>query len=51
MYGEILNVTDEAGRDIVCFYETNVAGLGAQEGRVSRVKEPRTYRIGVKLNI
>lgn len=51
VYGEILNVTDEAGKDIVYFYETNVAGLGPQEGRVSRVKEPRTYRVGVKLNI
>jgi outer membrane receptor protein involved in Fe transport len=52
VYAEALNVFDEDGKDIVYFYAANVAGLdppGEQvEGRVSRVEEPRTFRVGVK---
>ncbi|MBT5030893.1 MAG: TonB-dependent receptor [Proteobacteria bacterium] len=48
LYGEIINLTDESGKDIVYFYQTNVAGLGINEGRVSRAKEPRTIRVGAK---
>lgn len=50
VYGEVINLTDADGKDIVYFYETNVDGLGIDEGRVSRVKEPRTFRIGIKYN-
>ncbi|MBC7984251.1 MAG: TonB-dependent receptor [Candidatus Obscuribacterales bacterium] len=48
LYGELLNVLDEHGKDIVYFYETNVPGRGVEEGRVSRAEEPRTVRAGVK---
>jgi outer membrane receptor protein involved in Fe transport len=50
VYGEVLNATDSDGKDIVYFYETDVAGLGADEGRVSRVKSPRSYRLGLRYN-
>ena len=52
VYAEALNIFDQDGKDIVYFYGANVAGLdppGEQiEGRVSRVEEPRTFRVGVK---
>ena len=48
IYGEIINLTDDDGKDIVYFYETNVEGLGINEGRVSRAKEPRTFRVGLR---
>lgn len=48
LYGELLNATDANNKDIVYFYETDVAGLGVSEGRVSRASEPRTVRVGVK---
>lgn len=48
LYGEIINLADNDGKDIVYYYETNVAGLGLDEGRVSRAKEPRTFRVGVR---
>lgn len=59
IYGEVLNVFDEHGKDIVYWYGTNVAGIDAPpeptdpdatrvEGRVSRAEEPRTLRIGIK---
>ncbi len=52
VYAEALNIFDEDGKDIVYFYGANVAGLdppGEQvDGRVSRVEEPRTFRVGVK---
>jgi outer membrane receptor protein involved in Fe transport len=52
LYGELLNVFDKRGKDIVYWYETNVPGLDPPgtmvEGRVSRVEEPRTVRVGVR---
>ena len=48
LYGEVINVTDANNKDIVYFYETDVAGLGLSEGRVSRASEPRTVRLGIK---
>jgi outer membrane receptor protein involved in Fe transport len=51
VYGELLNVLDDDGKDIVYYYGANVAGLdpaGEQvEGRMSRAEEPRTVRFGV----
>jgi outer membrane receptor protein involved in Fe transport len=45
LYGELLNVFDDASKDIVYFYET----FGESEpGRVSRAVEPRTVRLGFK---
>ncbi|MDB6060147.1 MAG: TonB-dependent receptor [Verrucomicrobiaceae bacterium] len=52
VYGELLNVLDHDGKDIVYYYGSNVAGLdpaGEQvDGRLSRAVEPRTLRVGIK---
>lgn len=50
VYGEVLNILDDDAKDIVYWYESNVAGFDAAptEGRVSRIEEPRTVRLGVK---
>jgi len=50
VYGELLNVFDEHGKDIVYWYESFVAGFDAAPtaGRLSRAEEPRTLRVGVK---
>ena len=54
VYAELLNALDADGKDIVYYYGANVAGLdpaGEQiDGRVSRIQEPRTLRLGVKYN-
>lgn len=51
VYGELLNVFDRDGKDIVYYYGTNVSGLDSTsdqvDGRVSRAMEPRTLRVGV----
>ncbi len=60
IYGELLNVLDEHGKDIVYWYEAYVDGLDppgltsedidcdAVSCRISRAEEPRTLRLGVK---
>ena len=50
VYGELLNVFDSARHDIDYFYPTRFAGEPPEgiEGRVSRVVEPRQFRVGVK---
>lgn len=52
VYGELLNVLDDGGKDMVYYYGTNVRGLDSGsdsvDGRVSRAEEPRTLRVGVK---
>jgi outer membrane receptor protein involved in Fe transport len=50
VYGEILNVLDDNAKDIVYWYESNVAGFDTAPtaGRLSRAEEPRTIRIGLK---
>jgi outer membrane receptor protein involved in Fe transport len=52
LYGELLNVLDDHGKDITYYYPTNVAGFdppGVEvNGRVSRPAEPRTLRVGIK---
>ena len=45
LYGEVLNVLDHKGKDIVYFYENAYDPAG---GRVSRAEEPRTVRAGLK---
>jgi len=47
LYGEVLNVLDANGKDIVYFYENAFDPTG---GRVSRAEEPRSLRFGVKYN-
>lgn len=60
-YAEVLNLFDEEGKDIVYWYEAYVEGLdppglssedidcGVTNCRMSRAEEPRTLRVGVKL--
>jgi len=52
VYAELLNVFDSDGKDIVYYYESNVAGLDPPgvpvAGRMSRAVEPRTLRAGIK---
>jgi len=59
LYGELLNVLNHDGKDVVYYYGTNVAGVDPVpdpnnldatrvDGRVSRAEEPRTLRVGVK---
>lgn len=45
LYGEVLNVMDHKGKDIVYYYENAYDPTG---GRVSRAEEPRTVRVGLK---
>ena len=45
LYGELLNVLDHQGKDIVYFYENQFDPDG---GRVSRAEEPRSIRVGLK---
>ncbi|WP_176598773.1 TonB-dependent receptor [Sphingobium sp. 15-1] len=52
LYGELLNIFDSRDKDIAYFYEAYVPGFdtgGPQEGRLSRVVEPRTVRLGAKV--
>ncbi|MBK6674058.1 MAG: TonB-dependent receptor [Proteobacteria bacterium] len=50
LYGELLNVFDARGKDIVYFYESYLPAIDAAptEGRMSRVEEPRTVRLGLR---
>jgi len=49
-YGELLNVFDSKRHDIDYFYPTRFQGEPPEgiEGRVSRVVEPRQFRVGIK---
>ena len=47
LYGEVLNVLDHDGKDIVYYYENQFDPEG---GRVSRAEEPRSVRVGLKYN-
>ncbi len=48
VYGEVLNVLDSRDKDISYVYESYVPAFDRApvEGRLSRVVEPRTFRIG-----
>lgn len=50
LYGELLNVFDSDGKDIVYWYESFLPAIDDEptEGRMSRVAEPRTLRLGVR---
>ena len=43
---------DDDAKDITYWYESFVEGFDTEptEGRVSRVEEPRTLRVGLKYN-
>lgn len=45
LYGEVLNLLDRNGKDIVYFYEN---AFDLEGGRVSRAEEPRSVRVGLK---
>jgi outer membrane receptor protein involved in Fe transport len=51
VYGEVLNVLGDDGKDIVYYYGTNVRGFDSNsdqvDGRISRAEEPRTVRVGL----
>jgi hypothetical protein len=46
----VLNILDSHDEDIAYFYESYLPAIDAApvEGRLSRVVEPRTIRIGLK---
>jgi outer membrane receptor protein involved in Fe transport len=50
LYGELLNLFDANGKDIVYFYESYLPAidLAPTEGRMSRSEEPRTLRLGMR---
>lgn len=51
IYGEVLNVFDSRDKDIAYYYESYIPSYdtgGPVEGRLSRVVEPRTVKIGAK---
>lgn len=50
VYAELLNAFDSRDKDMAYVYESYVPGFdtGPVEGRLSRVLEPRTVRVGVK---
>lgn len=51
VYGELLNILNSRDKDIVYFYESYIPSVdvdGPIEGRLSRVVEPRTLRLGVR---
>lgn len=50
-YGELLNIFNSRDKDIAYYYASYIPAFdatGPQEGRLSRVVEPRTVRVGVK---
>ncbi|MDB5718699.1 MAG: TonB-dependent receptor [Sphingomonas bacterium] len=52
VYAELLNILDSRDKDIEYFYESYIPSVDAApvEGRLSRVVEPRTFRVGMKYN-
>lgn len=51
IYGEMLNILNTRDKDIAYFYESYIPSFdqdGPVEGRLSRVVEPRTLRLGVR---
>lgn len=53
VYGEILNVLDSRDKDIAYDYESYLPAVdtaGPTDGRLSRVVEPRTLRLGARVH-
>ncbi len=51
IYGEVLNILDSRDKDIAYYYESYIPAFDADgpvEGRLSRVIEPRTFKIGAR---
>ncbi|MFZ5558634.1 MAG: TonB-dependent receptor [Pseudomonadota bacterium] len=54
LYGEVLNVFDSRDKDMAYSYESYIPAFDASgpiDGRLSRVVEPRTVRVGAKINL
>lgn len=54
IFGELLNIFDSRDKDIAYYYESYIPAFdmaGPQEGRLSRVVEPRTIRLGAKFTL
>ena len=53
LYAEVLNIFDSRDEDIAYFYESYLPAIDAApiDGRLSRVVEPLTVRIGAKFKI
>ncbi|MET3710952.1 outer membrane receptor protein involved in Fe transport [Sphingomonas trueperi] len=52
LYGELLNLLDSRDKDIAYYYESYLPAVdrdGPVEGRLSRVVEPRTLRLGARV--
>jgi outer membrane receptor protein involved in Fe transport len=52
IYGELLNLFDSRDKDMAYFYESYLPAIDAAptQGRISRVVEPRTLRVGAKFS-
>jgi len=52
IYGEVLNLFDSRAKDIAYYYESYLPAINVAptEGRVSRVVEPITFRVGARYN-
>lgn len=53
LYGEVLNVLNSRDKDIAYYYESYIPSYdtnGPVTGRLSRVVEPRTLRLGAKVD-
>ncbi|TCM20882.1 outer membrane receptor protein involved in Fe transport [Novosphingobium sp. PhB165] len=51
IYGEVLNIFDSRDKDIAYYYESYIPAFdadGPTDGRLSRVIEPRTFKIGAR---
>lgn len=50
VFGEVLNLFDSHDKDIAYWYESYIPGFDSAptEGRLSRVVEPRTFRMGIR---
>lgn len=53
VYADLLNVFNSRDKDIAYYYESYIPGFdsGTVEGRLSRVVEPRTVKVGVKVTL
>ena len=53
LYGEVLNILNSRDKDIAYYYESYIPSYdtsGPVTGRLSRVVEPRTVRLGAKVD-
>ncbi len=53
IYAELLNVLDSRDKDIAYYYESYLPAIDSapQDGRLSRVVEPRTLRVGARFTL